>query len=88
MRTSSTQVEPSTPPKWMTYAEAEERIKRANSWMEEGKRYSGTGSRPNSGMALIGAGMGVGDVKRGLVKKERGSGELSWLFLSCERFSG
>lgn len=66
MRTSSTQVEPSTPPKWMTLAEAEERIKKANAWMEEGR-----GSRPSSGMF-----MGAGDVKRVAVKKERGSGEF------------
>ncbi|WWD18784.1 hypothetical protein CI109_103239 [Kwoniella shandongensis] len=39
LRTSSTQVEPSTPPKWMTYAEAEEKVRAANAWMEEqGKR--------------------------------------------------
>ena len=30
LRTSSTQVEPSTPPKWMTFAEAEEKVKEAN----------------------------------------------------------
>lgn len=30
LRTSSTQVEPATPPKWMTYAEAEEKVKQAN----------------------------------------------------------
>jgi hypothetical protein len=36
LHTSSTQVEPSTPPKWMTYAEAEERIKQANAWAEAG----------------------------------------------------
>lgn len=36
LRTSSTQVEPSTPPKWMTLAEAEERIKNANAWVDVG----------------------------------------------------
>lgn len=37
LRTSSTQVEPATPPKWMTYAEAEERVKLANqAWGDEG----------------------------------------------------
>ncbi|KAK8858890.1 hypothetical protein IAR55_003121 [Kwoniella newhampshirensis] len=35
LRTSSTQVEPATPPKWMTYAEAAEKIRAANAWMEE-----------------------------------------------------
>jgi protein-serine/threonine kinase len=30
LRTSSTQVEPATPPRWMTYAEAEETVKKAN----------------------------------------------------------
>lgn len=67
LRTSSVQVEPSTPPKWMTYAEAEERVRMANKgWMEEGK------SRPVSGMFGVGD---VGDVKRVSIKKERGSGK-------------
>ncbi|ODN74147.1 hypothetical protein L202_07598 [Cryptococcus amylolentus CBS 6039] len=35
LRTSSVQVEPSTPPQWMTYTEAEEKVKAANAWMEE-----------------------------------------------------
>jgi hypothetical protein len=53
----------------MTYAEAEEKIRKANVWMEEGKG----GSRPSSGVA-----MGMADKRvSGLGKKERGSGELS-----------
>lgn len=35
LRTSSTQVEPATPPKWMTYADAEEAVKQANDWVGE-----------------------------------------------------
>ncbi|KAK4689689.1 hypothetical protein P7C73_g420, partial [Tremellales sp. Uapishka_1] len=35
LRTSSVQVEPATPPKWMTYAEAEERIREANQWIQD-----------------------------------------------------
>jgi hypothetical protein len=34
LRTESTQVEAGTPPKWMTYAEAEERVRLANEMME------------------------------------------------------
>ena len=34
LRTSSTQVEPATPPKWLTYEEAEARVKAANEWIE------------------------------------------------------
>ncbi|OCF43528.1 CAMK/CAMKL protein kinase [Kwoniella heveanensis CBS 569] len=45
LRTSSTQVEPSTPPKWMTMAEAEEKVKAANKWMEEQGR-KGKKERP------------------------------------------
>ncbi|WVQ96253.1 hypothetical protein IAU59_003357 [Kwoniella sp. CBS 9459] len=45
LRTSSTQVEPSTPPKWMTMAEAEEKVKAANRWMEEQGR-KGKKERP------------------------------------------
>lgn len=49
LRTSSTQVEPATPPKWMTFAEAEERVKQANkAWSnsqgsEEGVQPHGHG---------------------------------------------
>lgn len=69
LRTSSVQVEPATPPKWMTYAEAEEKIRKANVWMGEGKG----GSRPSSGVA-----MGMADKRvSGMGKKERGSGEFS-----------
>ena len=32
MRTSSTQVEPATPPKWISNEEAEETVKQANAW--------------------------------------------------------
>ena len=32
LRTASTQVEPATPPKWMSYEEAEETVKHANQW--------------------------------------------------------
>ncbi|RXK36260.1 CAMK/CAMKL protein kinase [Tremella mesenterica] len=34
LRTSSTQVEPATPPKYLTYAEAEAKVRAANEWME------------------------------------------------------
>ncbi|WVQ84397.1 hypothetical protein IAT38_006549 [Cryptococcus sp. DSM 104549] len=51
LRTSSTQVEPSTPPKWMTYAEAEEKVKAANAWMEEQGRR-GKKERPSVGHVL------------------------------------
>lgn len=37
LRTSSVQVEPATPPKWMTYAEAEAKVKEANEWAKEGQ---------------------------------------------------
>ncbi|WVQ65424.1 uncharacterized protein L199_003600 [Kwoniella botswanensis] len=51
LRTSSTQVEPSTPPKWATTAgpmdikDAEEKIKMANKWLEEQGR-KGKKDRP------------------------------------------
>jgi len=35
LRAMSTQAEPATPPKWMTYAEAEETVKQANDWIDE-----------------------------------------------------
>ncbi|WVQ73507.1 hypothetical protein IAR50_003079 [Cryptococcus sp. DSM 104548] len=39
LRTSSVQVEPSTPPQWMTYTEAEEKVRAANAWMgEQGRK--------------------------------------------------
>lgn len=64
LRTSSTQVEPATPPKWMTYAEAEEKVKQANAWVEA-KSQSQPGSRPVSGA----------EMKRISGKRERGSGK-------------
>ena len=36
LRGMSTQAQPATPPKWMTYAEAEETVKQANEWIDEG----------------------------------------------------
>jgi len=61
LRTSSTQVEPATPPRWMTYAEAEETVKKANE-----------GPWRNSMSEEVGP---VGFGKK--VKKERPTGESS-----------
>jgi hypothetical protein len=49
LRTSSTQVEPATPPKWMSYAEAEEKVRMANKWIEEnaGTRLAPKKERPS-----------------------------------------
>ncbi|WVO18574.1 hypothetical protein L204_106293 [Cryptococcus depauperatus] len=50
LRTNSLQVEPSTPPKWMTYEEAEEQVKVANKWIEEQGRKKK--ERPTVGHVL------------------------------------
>lgn len=52
LRTSSVQVEPATPPKWMTYAEAEEKIQAANAWLEEQQQGRKKKERPTVGHIL------------------------------------
>lgn len=52
LRTSSIQVEPATPPKWMTYAEAEEKIQAANAWLEEQQQGKRRKERPTVGHVL------------------------------------
>lgn len=52
LRTSSIQVEPATPPKWMTYAEAEEKIQAANAWLEEQQQGKRKKERPTVGHVL------------------------------------
>ena len=53
LRTSSTQAEPATPPKWMTYEEAEEKVKQANAWVDgNGPRLKVKKERP-TGKCLI-----------------------------------
>lgn len=41
LRTASTQVEPATPPKWMTYAEAEQKVRAANEEFEQRASITG-----------------------------------------------
>ena len=45
LRTCSTQVEPATPPKWMTEQDAKDRIKRANEWMERNEQQQVVGKK-------------------------------------------
>lgn len=52
LRTSSVQVEPATPPKWMTYAEAEEKIQAANARLEEQQQGRRKKERPTVGHVL------------------------------------
>lgn len=52
LRTSSVQVEPATPPRWMTYAEAEEKIQAANAWLEEQQQGRRKKERPTVGHVL------------------------------------
>ncbi|KIR96928.1 CAMK/CAMKL protein kinase [Cryptococcus deuterogattii 2001/935-1] len=52
LRTSSVQVEPATPPKWMTYEEAEERVQAANAWLEEQQQGRRKKERPTVGHVL------------------------------------
>jgi hypothetical protein len=55
LRTESTQVEAGTPPKWMTYGEAEERVREADAMMEangEIKRSSGRKERGSGELHL------------------------------------
>lgn len=52
LRTCSVQVEPATPPKWMTYAEAEERVQAANAWLEEQQQGRRKKERPTVGHVL------------------------------------
>jgi hypothetical protein len=47
LRTSSTQVEPATPPKWMTYAEAEATVAAANGWVEPAPKKAAKKERPS-----------------------------------------
>jgi hypothetical protein len=66
LRTSSVQVEPATPPKWMTYEEAEEREDKD---MKAGNVRTETGERRDE----------VEIVRRG-VKKERPAGKSMRLY--------
>lgn len=57
LRTSSTQVEPSTPPKWMTFAEAEEKVREANRVWSNPSKTGPRGYGDERGSARSGGGL-------------------------------